>query len=79
MERFAHGVKCLFSRQVGETPLHLSSINHNMDLAKFLIEKGANVDTRAHGEASLAMAPLHWFLFMNDCGAGVEALLEKVS
>jgi ankyrin repeat protein len=64
-------------RQVGETPLHLSSINHNMELAKFLIDRGAEVNTRARGEASLAMAPLHWFLFMNDCGEGVEALLEN--
>ena len=48
-----------------------------MELAKFLIGRGAGVNTRAHGEASLAMAPLHWFLFMNDCGEGVEALLEN--
>ena len=62
--------------QVGETPLHLSSIKHNMELAKHLIDKGAGVNTRAHGAKSLAMAPLHWFLFMNQCGDGVEALVE---
>ena len=48
-----------------------------MELAKLLIEKGAEVNVRASGEASLAMAPLHWFLFMNDCGEGVEALVEN--
>jgi len=26
---------------------------------------------------SLGMAPLHWFLFMNDCYEGFEALIEK--
>jgi hypothetical protein len=48
-----------------------------MELAQLLIAKGAGVNTRAHGAASLAMAPLHWFLFMNECGEGVTALLES--
>ena len=36
--------------QVGETALHLSSIHHNMQLAKYLIEKGAALNARAYGE-----------------------------
>jgi ankyrin repeat protein len=72
-----HGANVNAGSEVGETPLHLSSIHHNMELAEYLIAQGADVNRRAHGAASLAMAPLHWFLFMNSCTAGVEALIQK--
>ena len=42
-----------YTLQVGETPLHLSSINHANDLSIWLIDQGANLDTRAHGEVCI--------------------------
>ena len=47
----------------------------SMDVAKALIAAGADVSRRTWGERNLAMAPLHWFLFMNGCTEGVQALI----
>jgi len=79
----AGGADVNYASEVGETALHLSSIKHSIDVAKALVDAGANVDLRTTGDRSLAMAPLHWWVCRPGLrvwgrGFGVKGVVFRV-
>mmetsp|Transcript_55877 Transcript_55877/g.118832 ORF Transcript_55877/g.118832 Transcript_55877/m.118832 type:complete len:198 (-) Transcript_55877:456-1049(-) len=47
----------------GEHCLHLSALSGNVEVAKLLLEKGADPDIRSEWESGLRMHPLSWNTF----------------
>jgi len=59
----------------GEHCLHLTAISGNAEIAKFLLEKGADPDIRSEWEAGLRMHPLSWNTFYGRADI-IELLLK---
>ncbi|MHC4736966.1 MAG: ankyrin repeat domain-containing protein, partial [Planctomycetota bacterium] len=58
----------------GGTPLHIAVIAGQMDAAKLLLEKGANIEAKAADEHQAT--PLHWAAFVGRLES-IKFLLEK--
>lgn len=56
VERGVIGVDCRYFASSGDTPLHWAAVLNNVELARFLIGKGADVNVR---QAKYLVTPLH--------------------
>jgi ankyrin repeat protein len=59
----------------GGTPLHIALMTHKHDVAKLLIENGADINRKAIAPDPYGGTPMHWAIAFENI-SGVNALLE---
>jgi hypothetical protein len=69
------GVDVMQRTDAGETALHTVGMKGNPEIARLLIQAGADVNARTNGGPYLKMTPLHWMTYGRHL-SGMRALLD---